>query len=276
MTMLRYDEPNGTDLEIAEQVRRANISYHDAIANEYESDPSTALVFKKGAQTKINRVVQFLSQSTEGEFFIDVGCGTGNVLKFAKKVFRKAMGMDISCGMLSVAKNRGLNVCLADAITLPIRSSTVDAISCFSVLHHIYDQKPFFLEFFRVLKPGGYLYTDFDPNGISLLRRPFVLSLVRYFYNGFLFIKFGRLMSKGLQSKNPNILTLQKMAEYHQNYSCGLKPDVLKQELKSIGFREINIHFHFSTLSLNRYKWISIPMKVRSLISPFLAIIARK
>jgi len=269
-------KPKETALDIAEQVREANISYHDAIANEYECDPSTALVFGKRAQTRINGVIQFLSQNTGGGLFIDIGCGTGNVLKFAQKAFHKAIGIDISTGMLSIARNRGLNVCLADAINLPMESSTVDGISCFSVLHHLYQQKPFFLEFFRVLKPGGYLYTDFDPNGISLLRSPFVLSLVRYLYNGFLFIRFGRLMSKGLQSKNSKMLALQKLAEYHQNYSSGLKPDALRQELKSIGFREISIHFHFSTLSLNRYKWVPIPMKIRTLVSPFLAIIAKK
>jgi ubiquinone/menaquinone biosynthesis C-methylase UbiE len=264
------------DPDIAEQVRDANISYHDAIAEEYESHPSTALVFGKRAQTRINGVIQFLSQNTKGGLFIDIGCGTGNVLKFAQKAFHQAMGVDISVGMLSVAKNRGLNVCLADAITLPIESSAVDAISCFSVLHHLYQQKPFFLEFFRVLKPGGYLYTDFDPNGISLLRRPFVLSLVRYLYNGFLFVRFGRLIGKGLESENSKMLALQKLAEYHQNYSSGLKPEAIRQELKSIGFREINIYFHFSTLSLNRYKCIPIPVAARAFVSPFLAIIAKK
>jgi ubiquinone/menaquinone biosynthesis C-methylase UbiE len=274
--MPNYDKRNEIALDIAEQVRKANISYHDAIANEYECDPSTALVFRKGAQAKINRVIQFLSQNTEGGLFVDVGCGTGNVLKFAQKAFSQAMGVDISVGMLSVAKNKGLNVCLADAITLPIESSAVDAISCFSVLHHLYQQKPFFLEFFRVLKPGGYLYTDFDPNGISLLRRPFVLSSVRCLYNGFLLIRSSQLTRKGLQAKKSKMLALQKLAEFHQNYSSGLKPDALRQELKSIGFREIKIYFHFSTLSLNQYKCVPIPVRVRALISPFLAIIAKK
>ena len=274
--MLNCNKPDQTDSDIAEQVREANISYHDAIANEYESDPSTALIFKKGAQAKIKGVIQFLTENTEGCLFLDVGCGTGNVLKFAQKTFHHAIGVDISLGMLSVAKNRGLNVYLADAINLPIPSSIVDAISCFSVLHHIYDQKPYFLEFFRVLKPGGYLYTDFDPNGICFMRRPFVLSLIRYLYHGFLVVRFGSWADKSLQSKSSKVLASQKMAEYHQNYSCGLEPNTLIQDLKLIGFRDVNIYFHFSTLSLIRYRWVPIPLKIRALVSPFLAIIARK
>ena len=64
MTIPYRDKPIEADLDMADQVRQANITYHDAIASEYESDPSTALVFTREAQTRIERIVGLLGQTT--------------------------------------------------------------------------------------------------------------------------------------------------------------------------------------------------------------------
>lgn len=276
MTIPYRDKPIEADLDIADQVRQANITYHDAIASEYESDPSTALVFTREAQTRIERIVGLLGQTTEGGLFVDVGCGTGNVLKFAQRAFDRAIGMDISAGMLSVAKERGLVVCLADALTLPVASASVDAISCFSVLYHLYHQRPYLAEFYRVLKPGGYLYTDFDPNGACLLRQSFFLRIVQFIYRHILSLRFGLWRREGIQSEESRMAGLQKLAECHQNYTSGLDPAAFRYDLTALEFREVGIYYHYSTLSLSQVKRLPTLVKFQKLMFPFLATIAKK
>lgn len=140
-----------------DSVTIANIDYHNKVAEYYETDFSTAGIFENesGSQKRIPETLSYVSRHTDGEILVDVGCGTGNILRHASNLFKWAIGVDISVGMLNIAFQRGFDVCLGDGEKLPFNPESVDTITAFSVLHHLLDYKPFFLECSRVLKRGG-------------------------------------------------------------------------------------------------------------------------
>jgi methionine biosynthesis protein MetW len=84
---------------------------------------------------------------------LDVGCGTGELMRFLKKKGVKVLGTDISSSALKVAKQNGLNVKLADLDEkLPFKSNSFDACISNQVLMHVFDPEFVILEMKRVSK----------------------------------------------------------------------------------------------------------------------------
>lgn len=111
-----------------------------------------------------------------GDTVLDVGCGTGTVLKFiSSKTAIKGYGLDISPQMLEVArkKNPGFEFTEGNCETLPYEDNSMDVIMACMAYHHFSDQEKFRKEAYRVLKPNGKLYIC-DP------RFPWI---VRVFFN---------------------------------------------------------------------------------------------
>ncbi|MFN7972722.1 MAG: class I SAM-dependent methyltransferase [Acidobacteriota bacterium] len=98
------------------------------------------------------------------DLLLDLGCGTSGVLREAGGTFSRSIGFDISEGMRAVARERGFLALPAELTELPVRSSVADLVTAFSVLHHLYDPAPLIAEAARVLKPGGFFYSDWDPH----------------------------------------------------------------------------------------------------------------
>lgn len=109
---------------------------------------------------------------------LDIGTGTGRVLElFAGRVGR-AVGIDLSREMLSVARanldRAGLRNCLVrqgDMYQLPLPDQSFDAAIIHQVLHYADEPADVIEEAARVLKPGGYLLVaDFAPHDLENLR----------------------------------------------------------------------------------------------------------
>lgn len=100
-----------------------------------------------------------------GARVLDVGCGTGQqTLLFDRRGFR-AVGIDISPGLVAVANGKlGGGLCLvADACSLPFPDASFDAVSSAgSTINHVPDYPRFFEELGRVLRPGGYVFLESD------------------------------------------------------------------------------------------------------------------
>ncbi|MEV4056212.1 methyltransferase domain-containing protein [Amycolatopsis sp. NPDC049688] len=93
---------------------------------------------------------------------LDVACGTGRFTRaFGSAVGPGglAIGLDGARGMLAkaVAEDGPATVAYlrADAVRLPLRTSTVDGICCFAALHMFAEPETALDSFARVLKPGG-------------------------------------------------------------------------------------------------------------------------
>jgi SAM-dependent methyltransferase len=97
-----------------------------------------------------------------GHTVLDVACGTGRFTRaFAAAVGPDglAIGLDGSRTMLTRAvtndKENGPVYLRADAVRLPFRPSTMDAVCCFAALHMFADPEAALDSFTSVLAPGG-------------------------------------------------------------------------------------------------------------------------
>ncbi|MBI3342076.1 methyltransferase domain-containing protein [Candidatus Curtissbacteria bacterium] len=94
---------------------------------------------------------------------LDLGCGTGGTMKyFIKRGYRNIYGIDNSKYAISFCKKRGIkNVRLGDVNKIPFEDKSFDAIICLDVLYHKgVDLEKAPKEIFRVLKEGGFLYSQ--------------------------------------------------------------------------------------------------------------------
>jgi SAM-dependent methyltransferase len=95
-----------------------------------------------------------------GELILDAGCGTGRNLRSIAEAGGQPIGIDLSIGMLKVAKRNLPNAPLAVADLqkpYPFRVAQFDAVLCALIGEHLDDLPATFREMNQVLKPGGRL-----------------------------------------------------------------------------------------------------------------------
>jgi ubiquinone/menaquinone biosynthesis C-methylase UbiE/uncharacterized protein YbaR (Trm112 family) len=259
------------------EVREANITYYDSVAEVYENEIEQAVHQSELNQRRMDQMVRGLAEKTQKELFLDLGCGTGNILKFGKKYFRRAVGIDISFNMLKQAKRNNLEVIQADTLFLPFKSSLFDVVSIFSVLHHIYDYNSVFNQIQRVLKKGGYLYSDWDPT-----KKPMVddkkiswriyqsvdilFSLLRPFKAKIKsIVKVENLQKAPIDflKIRPDLKEINTKAEFHnmtKEKERGIDFDALEKSLIENDFINIQPTFHWSGKSIGQ---LSLPLRTR-------------
>jgi ubiquinone/menaquinone biosynthesis C-methylase UbiE len=129
----------------------------------------------------------------DGAIVVDIGCGPGNVYASLKDLCGKPsllVGVDVSLGALKMAQQIGYTPVLADAHQLPFISGFADIVMLNACLHHCDDMAKVLAEAARLVRPGGLLITDHDPQltayqfrGLGLLmwemRLPFYRLLKR-------------------------------------------------------------------------------------------------
>jgi len=109
---------------------------------------------------------------------LDLGTGTGRMLELLAPCSERAVGVDQSPQMLSLARARleraGLrNVQLrqGDLYALPVERDTYDLVIIHQVLHYLDDPSRAVREAARALRPGGrLLIVDFAPHEVESLR----------------------------------------------------------------------------------------------------------
>ncbi len=109
---------------------------------------------------------------------LDVGTGTGEVLlKSQNRGLR--VGMDLSLGMLRVAKSKckACKFVLADAENMPFKENSFGSISLSLVYRHLLNRRRFLAEARRVLGSSGNLAL-LDINRFSLT--PLLIFLMKY------------------------------------------------------------------------------------------------
>ena len=96
---------------------------------------------------------------------LDAGCGQGKSFKHLRQVFTpsRLLGVDADPDSLTMsraeARAHGINVELigSDCAALQLPDASVDLLFCHQTFHHLVEQEQALAEFYRVLKPGGYL-----------------------------------------------------------------------------------------------------------------------
>ncbi|MFZ5889708.1 MAG: class I SAM-dependent methyltransferase [Myxococcota bacterium] len=150
----------------------SNRRYYDAFAERYEAqrgenDPD-------GYHELLDSLeAGFVERYGRGRDVLEVGCGTGLVLRRIQRFARSAKGVDLSPGMLARARERGLDVIEGSATSLPFPDNSFDVTCSFKVLAHVRDIETALAEMARVTRPGGHVIAEFyNPNSLrGLLKR---------------------------------------------------------------------------------------------------------
>ncbi len=133
-----------------------NRSYYDDFAGWYERERH------HGYHAMLDRLqVGIARPLAAGKDVLELGCGTGLILKEIEPYARRAVGLDISRGMLGQAHARGLSVLAGSATDLPFKDESFDLVYSFKVLAHVQAIEQAMREVARVLRPGGRAALEF-------------------------------------------------------------------------------------------------------------------
>jgi ubiquinone/menaquinone biosynthesis C-methylase UbiE len=154
---------------------------------------SSKNTFKENSKNNFNKQAEIYDESSDGKFvapmygeiisriisekpkrLLDLGCGTGNVLKRLKEDKEIALsGLDLSENMIETAKkNVGerAELKVGDAEYIPWNDETFDVIVCNASFHHYPNPEKVLLEMKRVLKKNGTLIIG-DPTCPIMIRQ---------------------------------------------------------------------------------------------------------
>jgi ubiquinone/menaquinone biosynthesis C-methylase UbiE len=96
---------------------------------------------------------------------LDAGCGQGKSFPLLRQVFApgRLIGVDADPHSLNQSREeaarQGMEVELigSDCASLKLPDASIDLLFCHQTFHHLVEQEQALAEFYRVLKPGGYL-----------------------------------------------------------------------------------------------------------------------
>src|SRR5512133_3609960 len=104
-------------------------------------------------RTEIRTVISLALLSPDS-VVLEVGCGSGELLKALRSRVGLAAGVDLSTSGLVVAKGRG-HVACALAERLPFQNRSFDVVLAQHLIEHLPDPATWLAEWRRVLRPGG-------------------------------------------------------------------------------------------------------------------------
>ena len=106
--------------------------------------------------------IKILSREYKIRKILDVGCGTGRLIKYLNSNGLDAKGCDISKTAVDFANriNRKKVALVASAEKLPFRENSFDLVTSISTIEHLTKKQAdkFIQEAKRVLKPGAYIF----------------------------------------------------------------------------------------------------------------------
>lgn len=96
---------------------------------------------------------------------LDAGCGQGKSFQHLRRVFapQRLIGIDADPHSLKLSAEEArrqefaVELIGSDCASLQLADASVDLLFCHQTFHHLVEQEKALAEFYRVLKPGGYL-----------------------------------------------------------------------------------------------------------------------
>jgi len=170
------DTTTSTDMARLEQIK----AEHAEAAARYFSENARQWDFIRALYSADSRVEDaMLAVTVNGPVrqMLDLGTGTGHILKLFSARTATALGIDSSHDMLKVARanleSANLHHCqvrYGDIYRLNVEPATVDLVTLHHVLHFLDDPALAVREAARTLRPGGVLLiVDFAPHKLEIL-----------------------------------------------------------------------------------------------------------
>ncbi len=166
LDLARLESVRKTRAEAAATYFRANAAQWDKIRSLHIDD------------REVERALLALVPKTGIRDLLDIGTGTGRMLRILAKRVERAVGIDLSREMLTSARanleRADIRNCLvrrADMYRLPFADASFDAAVVHQVLHYAEEPGKVLAETARVLRAGGWLFViDFAPHELEALR----------------------------------------------------------------------------------------------------------
>jgi ubiquinone/menaquinone biosynthesis C-methylase UbiE len=128
-------------------------AYHDQLGGELAGKPLD------------RAVLQAFTELAGAGTIADVGCGPGHVTRFLARRHAQVIGVDISPGMIGVAREHApaLAFAVGSMLQLPAADGALaGAAALYSIIHLTAGDRPrAWREFARVVRPGGWLLAAF-------------------------------------------------------------------------------------------------------------------
>ena len=171
------DEVHTLDLSRLSSVKADRLSYAETFLDPYSQE----IIELRGMwppDEVIDKCILELLQDRSIEHLLDLGTGTGRILRTMAPFVAKGTGIDNSLEMLSIARARldqdGIKNCQAragDMYRLPFKQNSFDLITINSLLRYADEPKKVIAEAARVLeKKGALLIVDLAAHDLSTLR----------------------------------------------------------------------------------------------------------
>lgn len=135
-------------------------AYYDEFSKQYEAQRRPNR--KDGYHALLDDLeVELCERYARGLDVLECGCGTGLILERLATFARRAVGIDLSPGMLDLARSRGLDVTEGSVTALPFEDASFDVTCSFKVLAHVPEIGRALAEMARVTRPGGVILAEF-------------------------------------------------------------------------------------------------------------------
>lgn len=230
-----------------EQVLAANIKYHEVLADSYDA---TQPHFLPENVERVDRILRRLREQSADQdpLLVDLGTGTGFIVNIAKRYFRRVVGVDATSAMLERVDRRGADIQLHVSRTesMPfLESNTVSVVTGYSFAHHLFELRPTLAEAYRVLRQGGHLYIDQDPNRSywefmnGLKDREDLPPLVRRERESIVSVVDELSHEFGLSAETV------KLAEFQKVHGGGIDGLAFRSLLEDVGFRRVEVRYQW-------------------------------
>ncbi|OCB58939.1 methyltransferase [Mycobacterium vulneris] len=160
----------------------ARESPYDSFAEGYTAENETSLLnafYERPAMLE-------LAGNVTGRRILDAGCGSGPLFAALRDRGAVMTGIDISAGMLELARRRlgaRADLQVADlADPLPFSDNTFDDVVASLSLHYLKDWGPTLAEMRRVLVPGGRLIASVEHPFANFLAQRMAGEETNYFH----------------------------------------------------------------------------------------------